>query len=175
MQKSFWWWQCIDRYIISLSPHLHTPFSPSLISLMVSVDVKHHVYCCVVKHVRELHVFVWTGIEFQMDAPWKEKLVLNRSVLGLCKIIVRDEERLSEQTKRDVRFWGARVLHVLNTSTASLNIRFSLRGSKLKRCILASVVVNGLGSISFAARLSRELSVLFLLIWSLQPPETVEA
>ena len=34
-------------YLISLSPHLHTPFysfSPSLISLMVSVDVKHHVY-----------------------------------------------------------------------------------------------------------------------------------
>ena len=44
MQKSFWWWQCSDRYIISLSPPLHTPFSPSLISLMVSVDVKHHVY-----------------------------------------------------------------------------------------------------------------------------------
>ena len=36
-----------DKYIISLSPHLHTPFppfSPSLINLMVSVDVKHHVY-----------------------------------------------------------------------------------------------------------------------------------
>ena len=39
-----------DRYIISLftpSPHLQTPFtpfSPSLISLMVSVDVKLHVY-----------------------------------------------------------------------------------------------------------------------------------
>ena len=35
-----------DRYIISLSlfPHLHTPFSPSLTSLMVCVDVKHHVY-----------------------------------------------------------------------------------------------------------------------------------
>ena len=26
MQKSFWWSQCSDRYIISLSPHLHTPF-----------------------------------------------------------------------------------------------------------------------------------------------------
>ena len=26
MQKSFWWWQCSNRYIISLSPHLHTPF-----------------------------------------------------------------------------------------------------------------------------------------------------
>ena len=42
MQESFWWWQCSDRYIISLFPHLHTPFlpfSPSLISLMVSVDV----------------------------------------------------------------------------------------------------------------------------------------
>ena len=47
MQKSFWWWQCSDRYIISLFPHLHTPFhpfSPSLISRTVSVDVKHHVY-----------------------------------------------------------------------------------------------------------------------------------
>ena len=46
MMESFWWWQCSDRYIISLFPHLHTPspFSPSLISLTVSVGVKHHVY-----------------------------------------------------------------------------------------------------------------------------------
>ena len=29
MQKSFRWWQCSDRYIISLSPHLHTPPPPS--------------------------------------------------------------------------------------------------------------------------------------------------
>ena len=36
MQESFWWWQCSDRYIISLFPNLHTPFSPSLNSLMVS-------------------------------------------------------------------------------------------------------------------------------------------
>ena len=49
MQESFWWWQCSDRCITSLFPNLHTPstppppFSPSL-SLMVSVDVKHHVY-----------------------------------------------------------------------------------------------------------------------------------
>ena len=38
---------CSDRYIIPLFPHLRTlfpPFSPSLTSLMVSVDVKHHVY-----------------------------------------------------------------------------------------------------------------------------------
>ena len=36
-----------DRYIISLSSHLRTPFptfSQSLISRTVSVDVKHHVY-----------------------------------------------------------------------------------------------------------------------------------
>ena len=36
-----------DRYIISLFPHLHSPFlpfSPSLIILMVSMDVKHRVY-----------------------------------------------------------------------------------------------------------------------------------
>ena len=25
MQVSFWWWQCSDRYIISLSPHLRSP------------------------------------------------------------------------------------------------------------------------------------------------------
>ena len=33
MQKSFWWWECSDRYITSLSPHLHTLFSLYLISL----------------------------------------------------------------------------------------------------------------------------------------------
>ena len=31
-------------YFRSPPPHPHPPFSPSLISLMVSVDVKHHVY-----------------------------------------------------------------------------------------------------------------------------------
>ena len=46
MWKSFWWWQCSDRYIISLSPTFtpFPPFSPSLKSRSVSVDVKHHVY-----------------------------------------------------------------------------------------------------------------------------------
>ena len=47
MQESFWWWQCSDRYIISLfppPPPSLPPFPPSLISLVVSVDVKHHVY-----------------------------------------------------------------------------------------------------------------------------------
>ena len=37
----------INGYILSLFPHLHTPFprfSPSLIGLMVSVNVKHRVY-----------------------------------------------------------------------------------------------------------------------------------
>ena len=47
MQESCWWWQCSDWYnslSLSLFPHLHNPFSSSLISLTVSVDVKHHVY-----------------------------------------------------------------------------------------------------------------------------------
>ena len=35
MQESSWWWQCRDRYIMSLSPHLRTPF---LKSLTVSVE-----------------------------------------------------------------------------------------------------------------------------------------
>ena len=46
MQQSFWCWQCSDRYIITLFPHLHTPFPPfslSLISRSVSGDIKHHV------------------------------------------------------------------------------------------------------------------------------------
>ena len=55
MQESFWWRQCSDRYIISVfTPTFKPlpPFSPSLISLRVSVDVKQHVYysvpraCC---------------------------------------------------------------------------------------------------------------------------------
>ena len=37
-----------------------------------------------------------------MEAPEQEKLVLKRSVPGLGNIIVR-EERLFEQTKKDVR------------------------------------------------------------------------
>ena len=52
MQKSFGWWQCSDRYTTSLpttppppqSIYPLPPFSPSLISLMVSVDVKQHGY-----------------------------------------------------------------------------------------------------------------------------------
>ena len=48
MQKSFWWWQCSDRYIISFSPHLHTLFPLPLPvpnkPYGYSVDVKHHVY-----------------------------------------------------------------------------------------------------------------------------------
>ena len=89
-----------------------------------------------------------------MDAPDSEKLVLKRSILGLGNIIAR-EERLSEQTKRDMRYCGARFLHALNTSTALLNISFSLSGSKPKCCVLASVLVDGSGSISFAALLRR--------------------
>ena len=46
MQKSFWWWQCSDIHNLPLPPPPYPlpPISPSLISLMVSVDVKHHVY-----------------------------------------------------------------------------------------------------------------------------------
>ena len=55
IHKSFWWWQCSDRYTISPPPPHHhphptsippSPFSPSLINLTVSVNVEHRVYCC---------------------------------------------------------------------------------------------------------------------------------
>ena len=51
MQKSFWWWLCSDRYRISPPPPPPT-FSLSLISLMVSVDVTHHVYLLTVSEVK---------------------------------------------------------------------------------------------------------------------------
>ena len=41
-----------------------------------------------------LHKVLWAVIEFQRDAPAKEKLVLNRSVLDLGSILDRDGARL---------------------------------------------------------------------------------
>ena len=90
-QKSFWWWQCSDRYIISLSPNLHTPFplfSPSLISRTVSVDVKHHVYlltglalCPLCLHLsHECSVLMDELATEWMDA-WKTQLSISRRVL----------------------------------------------------------------------------------------------
>ena len=37
---------------------------------------------------------VWAGLEFQRDVPAKEKLVFNRSVLGLGSIMDLDEARV---------------------------------------------------------------------------------
>ena len=54
-----------DRYILSLSPHLHTPvpvFSPSLINLMVFVDVKHHVELLTYIIVQELCESPWLSV-----------------------------------------------------------------------------------------------------------------
>ena len=52
MQEWFWWWQCSDRHIIPLFPHTHTPFPLSLMSLVVSVDAKHHVYLLISHQIR---------------------------------------------------------------------------------------------------------------------------
>ena len=68
LNAEVWWWQCSDRYIISLSPPppypLPSPFSPSLISRTVSVDVKHHVYLLTLLHPPPLcssHCNGWWG------------------------------------------------------------------------------------------------------------------
>ena len=45
-----------------------------------------HLWSCVLKLMSALHEVIWAGKEFQMDAPAKEKLVLNRSILGFGSI-----------------------------------------------------------------------------------------
>ena len=46
-----------------------------------------HLRSCVLKLTSVLHEVICVGIEFQRDAPAKEKLILNRSILGLDSII----------------------------------------------------------------------------------------
>ena len=75
----------IGIYSLSLFPHLHTPFPPffpSLISLLVSVDVKHHVYLNCRTTIVQKH-------ELEQDKlvqayPWttSEDLIEEHPVLG---------------------------------------------------------------------------------------------
>ena len=61
MQKSFWWWQCSGRYIISLSPYLHTPsFSPSLWFLWTSSTIFTYVYSRLAHRPYSALWFLWT-------------------------------------------------------------------------------------------------------------------
>ena len=79
MQELFWLWQCSDRYIISLFPHLHTssPFSPSLISLMVFVDVKHNVY--LIPALSEFRSCVKVGVD-ALGSPFLISLLVSVDV-----------------------------------------------------------------------------------------------
>ena len=67
-----------------------------------------HLRSCVLKLMSVLLEVICVGIEFHRDAPAKEKLVLNRSILGLGSTIDRDGARLLWQIKRSLRYWGAR-------------------------------------------------------------------
>ena len=53
-----------------------------------------HLFSCVLKLRCALHEVIRAGIELQRDAPAKEKLVLNKSILDLDSIIDRDGARL---------------------------------------------------------------------------------
>ena len=92
MQKPFWWWQCSNGYVISFCP-TSTPlspiFSPSLISLMVSLDIKHHVYLLLLYILSYIQVQcyhhtdictptlgIWE-LEFVMSWSWKVILTWN--------------------------------------------------------------------------------------------------
>ena len=54
-----------------------------------------HLCSCVLKLMSLfLHEIMWAGMEFLRDAPAKEKLVLNRTTLGLGSILDRDGAQL---------------------------------------------------------------------------------
>ena len=53
-----------------------------------------HLWSGVLKLLSALHEVIRAGIKFQRDAPAKEKLVLNRSILRFGIIIDRDGARL---------------------------------------------------------------------------------
>ena len=58
------------------------------------ISFLNHLWSCVLKLMSVSHV-IWAGIEFQRNAPANEKLVLNKSVLGLGSIVdhVRCDKR----------------------------------------------------------------------------------
>ena len=67
----------VARYILSLFPRLHTPFptfSPSLISLIVSVDVKHHVY-------------LLTYFQFRQGVTYCRLLFTSKMIHAQCLIV----------------------------------------------------------------------------------------
>ena len=56
-----------------------------------------------------LHEVICAGIEFQRDAPAKEKPVLNGSILGLGSIIDRDGAQLLWQIKKVFEILGCQI------------------------------------------------------------------
>ena len=54
------------------------------------ISFLNHLWGCVFKLTSVLHEIILAGIEFQRDAPAKDRLVLNRSILGLGSIMDRD-------------------------------------------------------------------------------------
>ena len=123
MQESFWWWHCSDRKIISLFPHLHTPshFSTSLISLIVSVDVKHHVYQRVSRKATNLLRSLPDNMCFFPAWQWEDFPNYNRGMdkyfscfLDDIKVFKPSEERDStvQVTVRCYRWYTRQKLHI---------------------------------------------------------------
>ena len=108
MQKSLWWCQYSDRYIISLSPHLHTPFSPSLISLMVSADVKHHVYYLLRASLKALIQKPFLTVWFRRTV--RTSCGFYQSVLGvLAATRYRETDGLKQGAGRRIELCYSRV------------------------------------------------------------------
>ena len=80
MQELFWWWHCSDRYIISLSPHFHTPLSAMFTYLQGEVGLYFDVDDAVVE---DAHAY---GSEHLLRIEMNEKLGENLVTRDLVKV-----------------------------------------------------------------------------------------
>ena len=93
------------RKIKNMVEDRHTYYVHALKSYIRKLKVHYilppnHLWRYLLKQVIELHAFSSAGMEFQMDVPEKEKLVLERSILGLGNIIAVSYTHLTLPTRR---------------------------------------------------------------------------
>ena len=84
--KSFWWWSYFPP-----PPYSLPPFSPSLIRLVISVYVKHHVYLRSYRTLKILHSMP------QFGGPLENQNDLANTKVSVFKLLKPDTVRIREE------------------------------------------------------------------------------